>query len=516
MDTPDTSHPKRPPETSTDPRTETEFPVRELLKMVNYASEYPEERLMFAPGSVKRTDGFNVDKELGRLANSFYKHEGRNGSDDTARNIHGLYHRTASIADLEPGLYDKFGYNPTSMGLWFPLLVEAHASLGSGTGIHIPKTRVMRLPIELAQFTRVEYPETNSVSRQAFNSYLFHALRLEDYDPKTGAGDYFIKTGTFSGKFQFANCHCTEPREMGEYFQVISNFAQQVGAGESIDIAVRDYIRDYGDNPTIYSGMPLRTEFRVFVDFGSDFDAIGRVDSDAMLASKEHEFFLGDPKFDPQIIGITNYWHPRVMKQHLAMRADETFATHFGGNTADDRDAFYGHVEHMTQEFERWSDDVLHEIHLLLPRMQESGFRGQWSIDVMLNTEADGSKRLYLIDMALMCESALTDELATVDEYRFAPLDEIRRMSNRLIIDYPHYPNNQWRFSPDPITDAHGVAHTVTVGATEHALALAIRDGIVNKGSIPFIEKKEGKKASLTSKAKTLGAKMFKSRHQEE
>ena len=262
--------------------------------------------------------------------------------------------------------------------------------------------------------------------------------------------------------------------------------------------------------------MPLRTEFRVFVNFGSDLDAIGRDGSDAMLASKEHEFFLGDPKFDPQIIGITNYWHPRVMKQHLAMRADETFATHFGGNAADDRDTFYGHVEHMTQEFERWSDDVLHELHLLLPRMQESGFRGQWSIDIMLNTETDGSKRLYLIDMALMCESALTDELATVDEYRFAPLDEIQRMSNRLIIDYPHYPDSQWRFSPDPITDAHSVAHTVTVGSTEHALALAIRDGVVNRGSIPFVEKKEGKKASLASRAKTLGSKMFKPRHQKE
>ncbi len=45
---------------------------------------------------------------------------------------------------------------------------------------------------------------------------------------------------------------------MGEYFQVINNFAMEVGAGMSVDIVAREYIEDVEENPTIYNGMPLQ------------------------------------------------------------------------------------------------------------------------------------------------------------------------------------------------------------------------------------------------------------------
>lgn len=89
----------------------------------------------------------------------------------------------------------------------------------------MPKTKVERLPVELAQFIRLDYQDTTQESREIFNQIIFKLLELEE--DKT----YFIKTGTFSSKFQYHNARCTEPLEMGEYFQVVNNFAMEVGAG---------------------------------------------------------------------------------------------------------------------------------------------------------------------------------------------------------------------------------------------------------------------------------------------
>lgn len=52
---------------------------------------------------------------------------------------------------------------------------------------------------------------------------------------------------------------------------------------------VRDFIPDTENNPTIYHGLPLHTEYRVFVDFNAT-----------------------DP-FE-QVLGISPYWEPKTMK----------------------------------------------------------------------------------------------------------------------------------------------------------------------------------------------------------
>lgn len=57
------------------------------------------------------------------------------------------------------------------------------------------------------------------------------------------------------------------------------------GVSSNNEWVVRDFVDDVEDNPTIYNGLPLHTEYRVFVDFDTE-----------------------------EIIGIAPYWEPSVMK----------------------------------------------------------------------------------------------------------------------------------------------------------------------------------------------------------
>lgn len=234
---------------------DTYHPSAKALKTLVEKMFKPVTRRAIIPGRIARTDGLPVNQTISDLENLIQALP-ENSSDRTK--VENLLSRIISVSDLTENLYQRFAENKNSMYNWFK---EAKYAIDNTlTELKYPKTKILRLPIELAQFIRLEYQETSKEDREFFNDYIFQQFGLED--GKT----YFIKTGTFSSKFQFANAKCSEPREMGEYFQVINNFAMLVGAGDTIDLVVREYIEDVEGNPTIYNGMPLRTEFRAFVD----------------------------------------------------------------------------------------------------------------------------------------------------------------------------------------------------------------------------------------------------------
>lgn len=476
----------------TTPETTTATTATDTLPMPPGADEtikYPEGVVMFAPNAIRRTEGLPVDATLGNLLTMAHAPQAR----DTAAqrgHIHGLFHRTASISEIEPQLYSHCANNPTSIANWLPPLIAAHERhaliMGAPSALHIPRTQVMRLDEPLAQFTRVAYNETNQISRETFNAYLAHTFELND--------TMFLKTGTFSGKFQYANCKVTEPDELGEYVQVVTNHAMVVGAGESIDIAVRDYIEDHDNTrPTIYGGMPLRCEYRVFVDFGHiDADSeeyyAARADVPLTRTALRHAFALdnlGAPHPGaglpvPRVLGVTHYWHPRVMRAHLQRVASDAAyaqysAVHEVREAEAERDTFYAYEDTLRELFDTHQHEVTREVAALLPYMQRAGFRGAWSIDVMVNREADGSDTFYLIDMALACESALVDELYTVDELRFVDVDTLRRVTDGCIFAYPDAP----AFAEGEHVDGHGVTHRFVTGDTEAALAVGVEAGII-------------------------------------
>lgn len=322
----------------------THYPSKSWLSKMVQQFKAPITRRAIRPGFLARTDGFDVDQMVADLE----KHPDQEG----------LLSRILSVSDLTEKTYKRFAANPNSLYNWLPA-VERALEL-SETDLKSPATKVVRLPIELAQFIRHEYQETSQEDKALFNQFIFDTFELED--DKT----YFIKTGTFSSKFQFANAKCSEPREMGEYFQVINNFAMNVGAGQSVDLVVREYIEDVEQNPTIYNGMPLRTEFRVFVD----------CDTDAL-------------------IGVVPYWHPIVMKRALKAGLSDSIQ--------QDYQTYLAHEDKLTSEYNEQLSRVRKEIKAILPKLELSG---QYSIDVMKNGD-----NLYVIDLALMSQSALTELL---------------------------------------------------------------------------------------------------------
>lgn len=322
--------------------------IGESSKEISEVSQF----IQFGCGKMARTDGLDVDGTLSMLET---KRKTTNDP-ELKDQIYHLVSRMKSVSDLTPTLYDEFGNNPNTMINWLPQINKGLQK--SNSSLKTPHTKMLRLPIELAQFIRLEYLNTTPASRELFNKLIFEALELEDDET------YFIKTGTFSSKFEFRNAKCSEPREMGEYFQVINNFAMTVGAGHSVDIVAREYIEDVENNPTIYNGMPLRTEFRVFVDFDKNI-----------------------------VEGTANYWHPIVMRRALSQGLAQ--------NIQRDYETYSDHQDKIMREFDDHKRTLEQEVERILPSIDLSG---RYSVDIMKNRDD-----FYIIDLAKTEQSALYD-----------------------------------------------------------------------------------------------------------
>ena len=89
-----------------------------------------------------------------------------------------------------------------------------------------------------------------------------------------------------------------EVKELGSYLWYIQHQASQMaaplnnvcmyGVSSNNEWVVREFIDDVENNPTIYNGLPLHTEYRVFVDFDTN-----------------------------GILGINPYWDANIMKENF-------------------------------------------------------------------------------------------------------------------------------------------------------------------------------------------------------
>lgn len=151
---------------------------------------------------------------------------------------------------------------------------------------------------------------------------------------------------------------------MGEYFLFVHNMSRNLGfmsygVATTNEWVVREFIPDKEDNLTIYHGLPLHTEYRVFVDF--------------------------DTK---EVLGIHPYWDPDVMKKHFSEKS-----------RPGDPDAYHDYCTYsvnedkLMQRYEKNKDIVCEHARNIV--FLDNELAGQWSVDIMQNGDD-----FWLIDMA--------------------------------------------------------------------------------------------------------------------
>lgn len=290
---------------------------------------------------------------------------------DKKKTAYHMFRQGLDILDLDPVLYEMLGLNPNAIGYWFPALAKAVSRQGF---FRIPKTKILKVPLPMLQLTRLNYGSLTQGTMQVVDEYCFKAFGLDENK------EYFVKTGTYSSKFDFRNAHvhgAKEVRELGEYLLYIQHQACVAagplsspciyGMSTTNEWCVREYIKDREQNPCIYKGMPLHTEYRVFVDFDTD-----------------------------EILGIAPYWNPTIMKQRLGHEPDAD-----NPHNVHDYTVFLMHEETLMRRYLENKGKVLEHIVKIVP---EINLTGQWSIDIMQNGDD-----FWVIDMALAANSALKE-----------------------------------------------------------------------------------------------------------
>lgn len=298
-----------------------------------------------------------------------------------------IFRQGLDILDVDQIIYNIIGTNQNSMGYWLPRIAEA---VKLQDFFKIPNTKIIKVPLPMLQLTRLEYESLTQTTKEIVDEF------CEDIFELDRTKSYFIKTGTFSSKYDFRNAKVTganEVKELGEYLLFIHyqacmmasplNNVSVYGVSTTNEWVVREFIEDKENNPCIYKGLPLHTEYRVFVDFDSR-----------------------------KVIGVNPYWDPKVMKKHFEEAAEngDTDAMH-------DYMIYSIHQETLTKRYEENFDKVISHMNKLLQDV--TGLSGQWSVDVMQNGED-----FWLIDMAWAQNSALRECI---------PKNEIRKMKENWI-----------------------------------------------------------------------------------
>jgi hypothetical protein len=178
--------------------------------------------------------------------------------------------------------------------------------------------------------------------------------------------NYFLKNGTFSNKFDFRDCVANRESIIKKYLS-IQYGSCLLSAGGTTEIVLRKHI-DYSEkkHATIYNGMPLRVEIRVFYDFD------------------KHE-----------VIYAANYWDYNYVAPHMYNRTDEIVFNHV---RKEIENGFAAHRLKVEAEVAACMHNV-------------SGLNGIWSVDIMV----DDRDQYWLIDMARGENSAFKEGLYDED-----------------------------------------------------------------------------------------------------
>lgn len=154
--------------------------------------------------------------------------------------------------------------NPNNFSYWFP-----HVRKLDNLGISIPRSIIIPIPEHV--FTAF-FLEKEGDAEKIDRWVLENVVPVINNTPWLGGHKIFIKNGCFSNKFRFSRgCLITDPSDEETLIQNITNIQQGSFFHETygyMELVLREYIEpEKADTPTIYHGMPLRPEARIFYHF---------------------------------------------------------------------------------------------------------------------------------------------------------------------------------------------------------------------------------------------------------
>lgn len=175
---------------------------------------------------------------------------------------------------------------------------------------------------------------------------------------------YNIKNGCFSNKFDFNTCIASKD-DLAEQLWKINYRSSELETGGYTELVVREYIPyNLQDTPTIYNGMPLREEIRVFYN----------------MDTKSMEY-------------AEDYWKYKYCRPYMSSKSDQIVFDWFHNKLKTRK------VQHR-ELMQKLEDRIYCDISTL---KFDDELKGIWSIDFMYD---DINDDLYLIDMARGFRSA--------------------------------------------------------------------------------------------------------------
>ena len=244
---------------------------------------------------------------------------------------------------------------PENFSNWYPHIKD----FGNFKSAEIISNQIFTL--EEADLFRTEITEYLDFNK--LNEILKPTL-----DKMKGDTLYSIKNGCFSNKFDFSSSVCTKS-DLAHKLWEINYWSSMLGTGGYTELVVRQYLpTDTSHNLTIYNGMPLRTEVRVFYN----------------MDTKEIEY-------------VKDYWDYDYCSEHMNSLNDKIIF-----------DIFHNKIEKISvtdhyKELEKVVDKIYENIDTL---KFDDSLKGIWSIDFMYNRDLN---KIYLVDMAKGFRSAYWD-----------------------------------------------------------------------------------------------------------
>lgn len=277
-------------------------------------------------------------------------------------NVKGILHNVRCEIDVPAGIeemlaeeMEKNAKNKNNLSYWFDKIKDC--------GFKVPETHIIPIDLELFKWLTSDKYSKDNVEK--FGNFIVAELNKVNFDTNR---TLFVKTGLYSDKFTFKHCKVDDIINIGKNMLDVYYNGMIVGAHATNEFVVREYIASANPRKTIYDGMPLNTEFRVFYDFDSK-----------------------------EVLAIFNYWDRSDVQDSLKRHARSEHGVQELSN-------FMETIDEIEAEFKAGKAEVSR---LVGERMSNVDLEGKWSIDIML---VDGE--YYLIDMALAKNSYYYERIA--------------------------------------------------------------------------------------------------------